>query len=407
MERIKKLKGNRMAFILFTTFLNFLGFSIIIPVLPFIIQKYEPHTNDIALYVGLLMSSYALCQFFAAPGLGMLSDRFGRRPILLISLFGSVIGYLFLGIGGSLTIIFLGRVIDGLTGGNISTIYAYIADITEPKDRGKYFGYLGAAGGLGFMFGPAIGGLVSTISLSAPLFLAAIVTSLSIIWGYFVLPESLKKEHRLKKFELSHLNPFSQFSHLLSIPVLRVFLSISFLYFFASTMLQGNFSVYLKDILNFGPGNIGLVLFVVGLMDIFSQGFLSSRLIPILGDFKLTVIGLFLSIIGFIIVGSIFYFHSAILLYLAVIVANLGDGLFQPAFSGLISKSVEPRMQGRIQGVNQSIQSISRVTGPLAGAFLYQYGKSLPYFSGAMVIAFSLFLFLFFFSTIKNHGYHA
>src|ERR1035437_6061429 len=158
--------NSRLIFILFTMFLNFLGFSILFPILPFMVEKYVSNSHQIAFYVGLLLSIYALCQFFAAPGLGALSDRFGRRPILLISLFGSIVGYLILGFAGALWMLFLGRIIDGLTGGNISTIYAYMADITKPQNRGKSFGLLGAAGGVGTIIGPAIGGFVGAFHLS-------------------------------------------------------------------------------------------------------------------------------------------------------------------------------------------------------------------------------------------------
>ena len=161
-------KNRSLTFIVVTMFLNFLGFSIIIPILPFLVEQYAPNIKDIALNVGLIMAAYAFCQFIAAPGLGALSDKFGRRPILLVSLFGSIIGYLVMAIGGALWVLFLGRIIDGLTGGNISTVFAYIADITKPQERGKYYGLLGAAGGFGFMIGPAVGGLTAHFSLATP-----------------------------------------------------------------------------------------------------------------------------------------------------------------------------------------------------------------------------------------------
>ena len=198
-------ENQKLLFIVITMFLNFLGFSIVIPILPFMVGKFTNISSQIALNVGLIMSAYAFCQFFAAPILGSFSDRFGRRPILLISLLGSIVGYLVMAIGGSIWIIFLGRIIDGLTGGNISTIYAYLADITEPKDRGKYYGIIGAAGGFGFMFGPAIGGFVGNFNLTAPLYLAALITLINVIWGYFILPESLHKDHRIIKIDFSHI----------------------------------------------------------------------------------------------------------------------------------------------------------------------------------------------------------
>jgi DHA1 family tetracycline resistance protein-like MFS transporter len=386
MENISKKRA--MSFILFTTFLAFMGFSIIIPVLPFIVKKYLPsgNINDIAWYVGVLMSIYALCQFISAPGLGALSDRFGRRPILLISLFGSVIGYILLGIGGSLWILFLGRIIDGLTGGNISTIYSYIADITEPKDRGKYFGMLGAAGGVGFMLGPAIGGVTSLISLSAPLYLAAAITFINIIWGYFVLPESINEDHRVKKLNLLHLNPFTQFNHIFSVTALKWLFSISFLFFLGLMAMQGNASVYFHDIFKWNPSQISIVFFLVGLIDIISQGFLVRKLLPLYGDFKVALMGLTLAFIGFLIYALLSFFHSPVLLFVGVVILITGDGLIEPSLSGLISNAVGPQMQGRVQGANQGMQSIARIIGPLYAAFVYQNWKGLPYLSGAFLV---------------------
>ncbi len=401
----KKSSNQQWMFVLVTTFLNFLGFSIIIPVIPFLVQKYEGNVGLVALYVGLILSSYAFCQFLAAPVLGMLSDRFGRKPILLISLLGSVIGYIFMGIGGSLAMLFLGRIIDGLTGGNISTVYAYVADITEPKDRGRFFGLLGAVGGLGFMVGPAIGGITGSLHLTAPLFIAAAVTALNTIWGLFVMKESLKEEHRLNKFELSHLNPFGAFSHLLSIKVLKVLFSVTFLYFFAATMFQGNLAVFSKDVLSWGPKDIGLLLFVVGIVDIFSQGFLTAKLMPVLGDVKLVIGGAILNAVGILLVGAQYFFHPILFTYGVIILLNIGDGLVQPALSSLISRSVEAKKQGRVSGANQSVMAISRVAGPLTAAFLYQFHKSLPYLGSSIVVFLALGLFIFFIPAIKSHEY--
>src|SRR5260221_7920367 len=149
-------------FILFTAFLSILGIGIIIPVIPFIVAKYVKSPNEIAFQVGLLVSLYSFCQFFAAPVLGALSDKYGRRPVLLLCLLGSAIGYILFGIGGSLAILFIARAIDGITGGDISTVIAYVADVTKPQDRGKYFGIVGATIGLGFIIGPTVGGLMSS-----------------------------------------------------------------------------------------------------------------------------------------------------------------------------------------------------------------------------------------------------
>ncbi len=386
MQNIFSSQNRALSFILLTTFLTFLGFSIVIPILPFLVEKYlhNPSTEQIALNVGLLMSSYAFCQFLAAPGLGLLSDKYGRRPILLISLFGTVIGYLVMGFAGAIWMLLLGRVIDGLTGGNISTIYAYIADISKKEDRGKYFGLLGAAGGVGFMLGPAIGGLSSTIFLTAPLFLAAGIAALNMVWGYFVLPESLKQEHRIVHFDFKHLNPFAQFSHVFSVSALRWLFFIGFMFFLGLVGMQAISSVFLKDVLSWNPSQIGFLLFVVGLIDIFAQGFLVNKLLPILGDYKTSFLGFFLTFVGFCVASMVVFFPSLILIYVGVIILITGDGLVEPSFSGLVSNAVGAQKQGRIHGANQSMQSVTRVIAPLYAAYIYGIGKNLPYASAAV-----------------------
>ena len=399
---MKFLKGP-MAFIAISMFLNFLGFTIIIPVIPFLIEKFvDP--SSLGLYVGLIMSVYAFCQFFAAPVLGALSDRFGRRPILLLSLFGSVIGYIVFGLGGALWVLFLGRIIDGLTGGNISTMFAYVADIAKPQERGKFYGILGAAGGFGFMLGPVIGGISATFSLTMPLYVAAAVTFANMCWGYFVLPESLAKESRTPTFEWKHLNPFAPFSHIFTSLTLRILFTASFLFYFAGTAFQSNISVFLKQILHFGPTDIGIILFVVGVMDIFTQGFLTAKLLPRFGEKKLAFVGLLVNAIGFVLIALVAFFPSIALIYTAIIIFNLGDGLFQPSLNSLISSAAVPGTQGRVQGASQGMQSIARVLGPLLGAWLFLYGNSVPYFAGACLILLGLMILFTFRKKVVPHS---
>jgi MFS transporter, DHA1 family, tetracycline resistance protein len=190
--------------------LNTMGLTIILPLVPFLTLQYLAHPTNLAAIVGWLAAAYGLCQLIAAPGLGVLSDRFGRRPILFICLLGSAIGYLIFGLGGALWLLFLGRIIDGLTGGNISILFGYIADITEPEDRGKYFGMLGSAAGVGSLIGPALGGLLATINYRAPFLAAAGLLLLTLVWGYFLLPESLDNKHRITSIAVSELNPLKQ-----------------------------------------------------------------------------------------------------------------------------------------------------------------------------------------------------
>ena len=374
-----------MGIVTASMFLNFAGFTIIIPVLPFLIGQYVDPTL-VGPLVGIITSVYALGQLLSAPALGALSDRLGRRPVLLFSLTGSIVGYLVLGIGGALWVLFLGRIIDGLTGGNISTMYAYVADITEPRDRGRYYGILGAAGGLGFIVGPAIGGFVGEFSVTAPMFLAAGVTALNVVWAYVALPESVPRERRSTTFQLRQLNPLAPLRLLSKSRVLRIAFGASFLFFFGATMLQSNMSVFLKDVLDFGPAQIGIVLFTVGIMDIVSQGFLTGRLLPRFGERRLARGGLFINACGFAAIALVAFQPSVALLFCGVIVLTLGDGLFQPSMGGIIADAAPPGAQGAVQGANQAQQSIARILGPLLAAFLYTLGPGAPYLTGAGVV---------------------
>ena len=390
-------------FILVTMFLNFLGFSIIIPILPFLVGEYVHGENAIALAVGILLAVYALCQFIAAPGLGAISDKIGRRPILLFSLLGSVVGYVILGIGGALWLLFLGRIIDGLTGGNISTVFAYVSDITAPKERGKMFGLIGAAGGFGFMIGPALGGFLGTISIATPLFAAAGITLLNVLWGYFVLPESLPHHRRTADFSLRHLNPLAPLQYVFALKPMRLLFVAAFLLFFALNAMYGNASVFMKDVFSWGTEQIGLLLFIVGVVDVFSQGYLVRRLLPLYNEEKLATWGLALMICGFFIAASTAYISSVALLYAGIIILNIGDGLFEPTTNTIISTMVDHSMQGKVQGAYQGIQSVARVLGPLFADWIYAYGRALPYGTEALIAVLALFVLVTALPAVKLH----
>src|SRR5262249_51876350 len=193
--------------ILVMVFLSIAGYGIIIPVAPFLVARYLSDPTRSGITVGLLTTLYAICQFLAAPALGAISDRFGRRPLLLLCLLGSASGFLLLGIGGALWILFLGRIIDGLTGANSSVIMAYVADITPPQQRGKYFGLIGALEGLGLVLGPTLGGLLAKFGIQVPFYVAAAVAFASFVLGLLLMPESLPKAKRASSINISALNP--------------------------------------------------------------------------------------------------------------------------------------------------------------------------------------------------------
>lgn len=384
---MKSIFSNKpFLFILITGFLSVMGIGIIIPVTPFIVSKFvDPrHLDLVAVYVGLLMSTYSVFQFFAAPVLGAISDKFGRRPILLLCLFGSGIGYILYGIGGSIAVLFVSRIIDGITGGDISTAFAYVADVTPPQDRGKYFGVLGATIGLGFILGPSIGGLLSHISLSTPLFVSAGLAFVNMIYGYFVLPESLDKSHRMSDFTIHHLNPFVQIQYIFNKPLLKSLMFTGFFYFLAFAELQAITTVFYKDTLNWLPANLGIFFLVLGAGDIFTQGYLTGKLLPKFGALKLVAGGFVVTAIAYMLNGILPIFPFAFLAIGYGLIYALGSGLFEPSFSGLVSATAEHHEQGRTQGASTSMQSVARIVGPLLAAFLYQFGHSLPWISCAL-----------------------
>ena len=365
-------------------FLNIAGFTLILPVIPFLVGQYVP-AEQVGLYVGLIVSVFALCAFCAAPVMGALSDRYGRRPILMLSLLGSAIGYVIFGLGGALWVLFAGRIIDGLTAGNISTVYAYVADTFAPEERGRINGVLGAVGGLGFMLGPVAGGLLGAIYPAAPLFAAAALTLVSIAWIYFALPESRARDTARPAWRWQQLNPFAQLAHVLGIAALRIPFAAAFAFFFAGAMLQSNFAVYLKDILQFGPTGIGWILFTVGVMDIVAQGLLTRILLPRVGADMLTRAGLAVNAIGFGLIACLVFVPRVEFLLAAIVVFTLGDGLFQPPMNAIISNAAPADAQGLVQGANQSQQAMARMLGPLLAAVLSPFSAAASYWAGGLI----------------------
>jgi len=380
---VPKFRGTVIV-IAVSVFLNFTGFTLILPVIPFLVGQYVA-PEQVGLYVGLIVSVFALCAFCSAPVLGALSDRYGRRPILMLSMLGSAIGYLIFGLGGALWILFAGRVIDGLTAGNISAVYAYVADTSAPAERGRIYGLLGAVGGLGFVLGPVAGGTLGTISPAAPLFAAAALTLANIAWIFLALPESIKRDAIHPAWRWQQLNPLTQLAHVIGISALRIPFAAAFSFFFAGAMLQSNFAVYLKDIMQLGPIGIGWVLFTVGVMDIVSQGLLTRALLPRLGAGVLTRLGLAINAIGFALIACLVFVPRIEFLLASVVVFTLGDGLFQPPMSAIIANAAPGDAQGLVQGANQSQQALARMLGPLLAAVLSPFNAAAPYWAGGLI----------------------
>lgn len=380
---------DKKAFIfgLMSVFLCGMGFSIISPVVPFLVEPYVSNTSEQAFFVTLLTSVYAVCVFFVAPGLGALSDRYGRRPILLICLLGSSIGYLIFGIGGSIWVLFLGRIIDGVTGGSISTIFAYFADITPKEERTKYFGWISAIAGIGAAIGPTLGGILAKFGYAVPMYFGAIITLLNFIYGILYMPESLHENNRLKEITLVRLNPFTQLMSVLSMKNLKRLLISAFLIWIPNGSLQSIFSLFTMDTFNWTPTLIGLMFSIMGIQDIISQGLIMPKLLMKLSDVKIAILGMVSEIIGYALIAASAIFTFYPFFIVGMFIFGFGDSIFGPSFNGMLSKSADSSEQGRIQGGSQALQSLARIIGPILGGQIYvSLGHSSPAFMGMILI---------------------
>jgi len=390
-------KRSPLIFIFITVFIDLLGIGIVLPLLPFYVKLIEASSPawmaaNHALIVGALTASFALFQFLFAPILGGLSDRYGRRPVLLISLVGAGFSYLLfgladsfapLGAGAVLGALFVSRIVAGITGGSISTAQAYIADITPPHERARGLGMLGAAFGLGFMLGPAIGGLLSSVSLSAPAFAAAALVFGNVIFGYFNLPESLPAAQRSER--MPNLNPFTRLGAVIGRQAIRPLLIGVLLLNFAFAGLQSNFAVFADTRFGYGPTQIAFVFAFIGLMAVLMQGFLIRKLVPLFGEARLAVTGMILMAVGFALVAVV---PAAWMLFPALGILSIGSGMATPSLTSLISRSVSPKEQGSVLGGSQALTSLTMVFGPLvAGLSFDLIGPAAPYFTGTVLIA--------------------
>lgn len=372
--------------------INAIGMTIVFPLLPFLLGKYLPD-SQIVIGMGALAAVYALCTFLAAPFYGALSDRYGRKYILVISLFGSVTGYVLFGIGGALWILFLGRIIDGLTAGDITTLFAYIADSTEPDERTKWFSYLGGAIGIGSMVGPALGGLLGTFSISLPFYVTAGIFMLSTFVAYFFLPKSLAPEKRSKHLSLESLNTFVHFRDIFTLKEAKALIIVGGFFYVSLDIYQFNFSVFAKDIYFWGPALIGGMITLVGACDIVSRTILLPRLLKKFSERSIGIAGLIGIGFGLVFLLLSIYIHSAYLIGLAVISITLGEGLFDPSYNGRLSQSVDESSQGKLQGVNQSLQSAYRVLVPIAAAAIYFYSPGILYSVATLIAMGALVMF--------------
>lgn len=378
-------KKSAIGFIFITLLIDFTGFGVIIPVLPRLIEEMTGGGLSVAaVYGGWLTLSYSAMQFLSAPVLGGLSDKYGRRPVLLASLFGLGIDYIFLAFAPTIGWLFAGRILAGITGASFTTAMAYIADVSTPEKRAQNFGLIGAAFGIGFIVGPVIGGLFSEYGLRVPFLISAGLSLLNWLYGYFILPESLAPENR-RSFDWKRANPVGSLLQVKKYPALGGLLLTLFLLYLASHSVQSGWAYYTMEKFAWTEKAVGYSLGFAGLVVGVVQGGLIRVIIPKIGQVKAVFYGLILYMVGFV----LFAFASeGWMMYTFLLPYGLA-GIFGPAMQGLISNQVKADSQGEIQGVMAGLMSASAIVGPLIMTNLFAYFSSASspvYFPGAPFI---------------------
>jgi DHA1 family tetracycline resistance protein-like MFS transporter len=364
--------------IFLTIFVNLIGFGIIVPLLPFYAETFGASP----VVIGLLFAVYSLCQLIASPLLGDLSDRHGRRPVLVFSLAGTVVSFVMLAVAHSITMLFLARIVDGLSGGNISTARAYVADITEPKDRARAYGLIGAAFGMGFIMGPALSGVLARVSYTAPIWAAAALTLVATAMAWLWLPETV---HRARA---GTGNPLAYLPELLQRPAMRRVLTIDFIYWFSFAIFQTTFALFAARRFGFDASHTGYLFAGFGVLGAVIQGGFIRPIVRRAGDKATFVAGILFSIAG---LTAAAFAHSVFLFALALVPLAIGMGFGHPTVSSLISRVGRGDEQGRVQGAAGAVESLGRTLGPVWGsASLQRFGEATPFLTGAAFLALTL-----------------
>ena len=389
---MKKNKNQAaLGFIFITMLIDVIGWGIIIPVIPGLIEELiQGDISEAAKVGGWITFAYAITQFVFAPLIGNLSDQYGRRPIILISLLGFTLDYILLALAPSITWLFIGRIIAGITGASITTASAYIADISTIENRAKNFGMIGAAFGLGFIIGPVIGGLLGQYGARVPFYAAAALCFLNFLYGYFILPESLPKEKR-SVLNLKKANPIGSFLHLKKYPKLIGLASSMFLLYVASHAIQSNWSFFTIYKFNWDEKMVGISLGVIGLLVALVQGVLIRWVNPWLGNEKSIYAGFFLYSLGMLLFT---FANQSWMMFIFLIPYCLG-GIAGPALQAVISIQVPETEQGKIQGTLTSLMSASAIVGPplMTGIFYYFTKEQTPFeFAGAPFLLASILM---------------
>jgi DHA1 family tetracycline resistance protein-like MFS transporter len=377
-------------FVLVTVMLDTLGLGLIIPVAPRLVASLMGGDLQAAShYFGLLVSLYALMQFIFSPVIGGLSDRFGRRPVILISLLGAAASYILSGFAPALSWLFLGRIIAGITGASFSAAGAYVADVTPPAKRAQSFGLVGAVFGLGFILGPALGGALGDVGLRLPYFVAACMNGLNFLYGLFVLPESLAPKDR-RPFSFARANALGSLRALRRYPIVVSLTGTVMCSFMAQWILQSVWALHTQSRFGWSLRQVGISLMVVGVGTALVQGLLVRSVVPRLGERRALIFGLLMGVVGQAALGLA---DRGWIMLASIPLLSLG-GLAGPAVQAIISREVGPNEQGEIQGSLSSLNGIAAIAGPLIGTTLLAHfsrtGAS-PNIPGAAFFAAALF----------------
>jgi DHA1 family tetracycline resistance protein-like MFS transporter len=366
---------SRPLLVLFLTILvNLIGFGIIVPLLPFYATTYGASP----FMIGLLFASFSASQLVGAPLLGEWSDRWGRRPILILSLIGTTVSFAMLALATSLAMLFAARIVDGLSGGNITTARAYIADVTTEEDRARAYGFLGAAFGLGFILGPALGGFFSRISYTAPIWVAAIVSVGATLLAWFWLPETNHRTHAVSGSAWRALRDLGKRRHL------RVLFSVDFIYWMSFAVYQTTFALFGAHRFGFDAAETGYMLSAFGFLGVIVQGALVGPIVTGLGERRTLTLGLLLTATGW---GGSALTHSLPVFVLMLVPGAAGIGLCNATLSALISHSAGRGEQGRVQGAAGALESVGRAVGPVWGnSALQHFGEGSAYGAAAVLL---------------------
>lgn len=386
-----------VSFIFVTVMLSVVGFGLLIPVLPKLVVQLQGEGIASGSYTyGWIISIFALMQFVGSPILGSLSDRYGRRRIILIATAGSAADYVIMALAPNLIWFFIARTIAGFTAGVLSTANAYIADVTPPEKRAQAFGVIGAAFGLGFAIGPVVGGFLGSIDLRLPFWFAAGCSALNWLWGVFVLPESLKPENR-RDFSWKRANPIGALQALKRFPSVLGLAECYFILMLAQTMLFSTWALYTDYRYQWGPKGIGFSLAFVGIASGLVQAVLIKRIVPRLGDTRAVIIGLCLSITAYVGYGLA---TEGWMIYAIICVGSFA-GISGPALQSYITKHVPPNEQGAVQGVYSGLASLAGIPGPFIATHSFGWAiatgnrfhlPGIAFFEGALFTMIALML---------------